>query len=178
MKATKFIGLATIALAAVSAQAQSNNGIYGEVGYTSVNYSEPGYSLSPAGVIRVSLGKNFSDNLALEAIAGFAATDGSLTTSGVTVKGRVDSMYGFYIKPQAQLSDSVSVFGRLGWVSSKLTATAPGVSISSSGSDVSYGVGASVKVAKNAAITFDYMTYYNKSGTKADGITAGVSFGF
>lgn len=173
---------AAIAAVSISAQAQStttgSKGLYGEIGYTSVNYTEPGYALSPAGVVRVILGGNLMENLAIDGMAGFGANDGSLTISGVTIKGHVDSFYGVYLKPKAKLSESIEVFGRIGYANSKLTASAPGIAISASGSDVSYGVGGSVKVAKNMSLNLDYMSYYNKNGTSVNGITLGLGFNF
>ena len=118
------------------------------------------------------------ENLAIDGMAGFGANDGSLTISGVTIKGHVDSFYGVYLKPKAKLSESIEVFGRIGYANSKLTASAPGIAISASGSDVSYGVGGSVKVAKNMSLNLDYMSYYNKNGTSVNGITLGLGFNF
>lgn len=132
------------------------------------------------GAARVILGYNLMENLAMDGMIAFGASDGSTTISGVTIKGRIDSGYGIYLKPKAKLSESIEVFGRLGYFNSKMTVWAPGtlVSLPSSGDDFSYGVGGSIKVSKDISLNLDYMSYYNKNGTSVNGVTLGLGFNF
>ncbi len=153
-------------------------GIYGEIGLTSLNYSEPGYALSPSGAIRVIVGADLAPNLALEGMAAFGTSEGSLAISGVLVKGKVDTMYGVYLKPKTKISDAIEVFGRVGFASAKATFTAPGFAYTTSGNDFSYGVGANFNVAKNASVGLDYMSYYNKTGVSVNGMTINIGFKF
>lgn len=177
---------AAIAAASIPAQAQSvpagGKGLYGEIGYTSLNYKGPVMSLSPMGAVRVILGYNLMENLAIDGMVAAGAGDGSTTVSGVAVKGRLDSGYGIYLKPKTKLSESIEVFGRLGYANTKSSATAsvPGftASASSSSDDFSYGVGASVKVTKDMSVNLDYMSYYNKNSESVNGFTLGLGFNF
>lgn len=153
-------------------------GIYGEIGLTSLNYSEPGYALSPSGAVRVIVGADLAPNLALEGMAAFGTSEGSLAISGVLVKGKVDTMYGVYLKPKTKISDAIEVFGRVGFASAKATFTAPGFAYTTSGNDFSYGVGANFNVAKNASVGLDYMSYYNKTGVSVNGMTINIGFKF
>ena len=183
MKYLKFHAVATACIAlsaAFSTQAQTtdNKAIYGEIGLTSLNYSEPGYAMSPAGAMRVIVGADLAPTLALEGMAAFGTYEGSLAISGILIKGKLDTLYGIYLKPKTKISDVIEVFGRVGFASAKMTATAPGVAITTSGNDLSYGVGASFNVAKNASIGLDYMSYYNKTGVSVNGMTLNIGFKF
>ncbi len=184
MKLSKFAIAAAIAAVSISAQAQSGTtggkGLYGEIGYASLNYKETAASLSTMGAARVILGYNLMENLAMDGMVAFGASDGSTTISGVTIKGRIDSGYGIYLKPKAKLSESIEVFGRLGYFNANMTVWVPGtpLSVSRSGDDFSYGIGGNVKVSKDMSLNLDYMSYYNKNGTTVNGVTLGLGFNF
>lgn len=181
MKISKLTAaLFTVAALGAHAQSKPDHRYYTEVGYTSMNYTEPGYPLSPAGVARIIVGAQMMENLSLEGMAGFGVSDGSLTISGINVKGRVDSTVGLYGKYTLKLSDAFDVFGRIGVANSNLTVSVPGtgISLSDSGGDLSYGFGASVKITDTIRATLDYMSYYRKDGITADGVTFGLGFSF
>lgn len=180
MKFVKLAFIGVIAAASVTAQAQSTltKGMHGEIGYTSINYTDSGYAPSPAGVVRVLIGNEFHENFAVEGMAGFGTNEGSFTATGVAVKRHIDNMFGIYLKPKAKLSDVVEVFGRIGYANIATTGTNAGVTDSTSVGSASYGVGASFNLNRTTALNVDYMTYYNKDGVKAGGPTFGVGFRF
>lgn len=179
MKVSKLAAaLFTVTALGAHAQSMPDHRYYGEIGYTSMNYTEPGYPLSPAGVARIIVGAKLMENISLEGMAGFGVSDGSLTISGINVTGRVDSTVGIYSKYTLKLSDAFDLYGRIGFANTKLTVSVPGLSLSDSGGDISYGIGASVKITETIKATLDYMSYYRKDGITADGITFGLGFSF
>jgi len=108
-KLTTTLGLAVLA---AGAQAQS---LYGEVGYTGLDYREPGLKVSP-GMVRGVVGYEFSPNLSMEGMVGLHG--GADTASGTTLK--LGNMVGVFGKVQAPLAEGVNVYGRLGVARSDL----------------------------------------------------------
>ena len=181
---------AAMLLAAGGAQAQmmsrgTAGAVYGELGYTMLKIQESGVSVKP-GMLRGIVGFNFGENLALEGLLGFGVRKDSSTTTfagtPVRVEGDVRHMFGVYVKPKVMVADSIELFGRLGYVDTRLrsSASVPGFSASnsSSGSDVSYGLGANFNVAPRAYVGVDYMRYYKKDDVKLDGVTVSVGYRF
>ena len=192
------IAAASTLLMLGTAQAQqartTAGGTYAEIGYSQLKLSGEGVSIKP-NAIRGIVGYDFHPNFAVEGMLAFGAGDDSISetaTSGAntataTVKVKLENAYGIYLKPKANLSDSLEVFGRLGYSHAKFKATADatlnGVSVGSesdSGSEggVSYGVGANFKFSPAAYVGVDYMHYYKKDGMKVEGVNVGVGFRF
>ena len=104
-----------------------------------------------------------------------------------TAKVKLKQAYGIYVKPKANVTDALELFGRLGYSHVKLGVDAsvavPGlgtVSMGDSGSDggFSYGLGANFKFSPTTYVGVDYMRYVKKDGVKVDGLTVGVGFRF
>ena len=177
-KLAQVSALAVLSFAAMSVSAQpSPSKIYGEVGYTQLSYKESGYKADP-GVLRAVIGTEINPNVNLEAMIGVGITDGSTRISNVTVTSQVDRFWGLYVRPKVMLSPDVELFGRVGYASSKVTASIPGYALSDSGNSMSYGAGVSFKVAQNTSLVADYMSYYSKDGVKATGFSVGLGFKF
>ncbi len=162
-KLTTTLGL--VALAA-GAQAQS---LYGEVGYTGLDYREPGLKVSP-GMVRGVVGYELTPNVSVEGMVGLHG--GSDTASGTTL--RLNNMVGVFGKVQAPLAEGVNVYGRLGAVRSDLKAN--GVSDADTG--LAYGVGMSYDLSKTTYLNADYTKYYDRHDQKLEGLTVGVGFRF
>jgi outer membrane immunogenic protein len=178
VKLAKFFITGAIAAASVAATAQSiDNSVYAEVGYTSINYAEPATSTT-MGVLRLIVGKEISEGLAVEGMLGAAAGDGSGTLLNIPYTIKTNTMYGIYLKPKAKISPDFEVFGRLGWAASNLTASVGNISVSTDNKGVSYGAGLGYQVAKNIWANLDYMSYYDKDGVSGKGPTIGVSIKF
>ena len=166
---TKFTKISTalgFALLAAGAQAQS---MYGEVGYTGLEYKEPGLKVSP-GMVRGVVGYEFSPNLAMEGMVGL--NGGSDSASGTTLK--LNNMVGVFGKVQAPLADGLNVYGRLGMARTSLKAN--GVSDSDTG--LAYGVGMTYDLSKTTYLNADYTMYHDRNDQKLDGVTVGVGFRF
>ncbi len=158
----------TLGLLALAAGAQAQS-LYGEVGYTGLDYREPGLKVSPD-MVRGVVGYQFTPNLSMEGMVGLHAN--SDTASGTTLK--LDNMVGVFGKVQAPLAEGVNVYGRLGVVRSDLKAN--GVSDARTG--LAYGAGISYDLSKTTYLNADYTKYYDRRDQKLEGLTFGVGFRF
>ena len=184
MKTLIVSAISTLALfGAAHAQTQEPR-LYGELGYTNLKLSEEGFS-GTAGLLRGIVGYTVHPNFAVEGMLGFGVKDAkdridSGVPMDVTMKAK--QAFGVFLKPKAQVTDDLEVFGRVGYVNTKIdlavTDATGSFSGSDSDSDVAYGFGASYRVAPQAYVTLDYMNYYKKDGFKADGFTLGVGYRF
>ncbi len=165
--------LAVLAAGAASAQSMSeDSGYYGEIGYTPISISGGGLTFKPK-LARFTVGKDINENLSVEGMYG--ATVSKDNYQGVDVSA---SAYGIFLKPKIEVSKDTEVFARVGWVKSDIKGTWTGGSASSSGSDVSYGLGVQTKFTKDVYGQVDYMNYYDKNGTTSKGFTVSVGTGF
>ncbi len=155
-----------LALLAAGAQAQS---VYGEVGYTGLDYKEPGLKVRPA-MVRGVVGYEFTPSLAMEGMVGLHG--GSDTSSGTTLK--LDNMVGVFGKVQAPVTDALKVYGRLGVARTSLKAN--GVSDSDTG--LAYGAGVTYDLSKTTYLNADYTKYYDRGDQKLEGLTVGVGYRF
>lgn len=166
---TRFTKISTtLGLALLAAGAQAQN-LYGELGYTALDYREPGLKLSP-GMVRGVAGYEVTPNLAVEGMLGF--NGGSDTASGST--RQLNNMVGVFGKAQTNVTDALKVYGRLGVARTSLKAN--GVSDSDTG--LAYGAGVSYDISKAVYLNADYTKYYDRKDQKIEGFTAGVGYRF
>lgn len=168
--------LATMGSPAVLAQR-----VYGELGYSSLSLklSVPVLGLrasaSPT-MARGLIGLQLTDALALEAIGGVQASDGTYTASNTAVryKGRVDQLYGVYVTPKVGLGP-VELFGRVGMAHTKLGFDGLG-----SGSDrrLSYGGGLRLMPTSRLSLSMDYMNYLDSGGASVNGYSLSLGLRF
>lgn len=174
----KALLIAGSGLLALSAQAQ---GLYGEVGYSMLNYDEssPGINsqIEPTAV-RGIIGYELNPNLAVETHLSLGLSDDTARVAGVSVKGEVENSVGLFVKPKVRLGESVELFGRAGVTSTKVSASAGPFSASDRGTGFAYGAGASFNLTQNLSLNADYMNTYDRKGVKVDGVTFGVGFRF
>lgn len=158
---------------------------YAEAGYTFVNYEESYdgdlFKSSPK-VIRLIGGAELSKNVAVEAMIGFNGGSDSVNYNGYDFSDaqiKIGPIYGFYIKPKAELAPNFEVFGRLGYTRATATASFVGYgSEKASDSDFSYGVGATYNIDPKVSINVDYMSYLNKTTYTANGFSIGLGYKF
>lgn len=160
---------------------------YVEIGYTSTDYSNSvvasgrSYDIkaSPS-AIRGILGHEFNPNFSLEGMLGQGLSDSSLSVSGIStpVNLKIDTMYGIYAKPKAQVSPDLEVFARVGYAHTSGTMSYQNSSSSSSGNSFSYGLGMSYSINKQMSVNFDAMSYYDKNSVSATGTTIGIGYKF
>ena len=198
MKLIAIAAASTLLMLGGAAQAQQARstvgGTYAELGYTQLKFSGEGASLKPS-ALRGIVGYDFHPNFAVEGMLAFGVRDDSISetvvsgtdTATANVKVKLQHAYGVYLKPKANVTDALEVFGRLGYTRAKVKGTADvslnGVNVgsmsdSSSDGGVSYGLGANFKFSPAAYVGIDYMHYFKKDGVKAEGFTVGVGFRF
>jgi len=159
------------ALASLGAQADGNG--YVEAGLTQLTLSSGGYSVKPSNAL-VRVGYQFTRNFSAELLG--AASVSSDTLAGASFK--VDSAYGAYLKGQIEVAPKFELFARLGWLRATLTGSAPGISLTSSDSGVSYGVGAQYLFTNSWYLQGDYASYYDKNGGTIKGPSLGIGYRF
>jgi hypothetical protein len=156
IKLIKASTLAGLALLAMAAHAQS---MYGELGFGALTYNEPGLKLKP-GLVRGLLGYQISPNVSAEGMLGVGANTDTAAGSGASLK--VNNVVGAFVRAQANVTSSFSVYGRLGGAYTKLRVNGA----SDSGS------------SKSLYLNADYMNYYDRNNQKIDGYTLGVGLRF
>lgn len=155
-----------LVLLAAGVQAQS---MYGEVGYTGLEYKEPGVKVSP-GMVRGVVGYDITPNVAVEGMLGL--NGGSDTGSGTHLK--INNMVGVFGKVQAPVTDALKVYGRLGVARTSLKAN--GVSDHDTG--LAYGAGVTYDLSQTTYLNADYTMYHDRNNQKLDGFTVGVGLRF
>lgn len=164
---------AFLALGAAQAQQQAPaSPFYGELGYSFQRHDGPGFRTAPHS-LRGIAGYNFHPNLAVEGMAAFGIRDDS--DNGVTSKVR--SQLGVFVKPKYAF-DNFEVFGRLGWVQSRIRTSSAAGSTSNSEGDFAWGLGANYNINPKTYVGVDYLRSYDKGGSTIDGVTLGVGFRF
>lgn len=176
MKKTLVFAAALLAFGGAYAQ-KSTLPVYGEVGYSFIKIEDESDDIK-LGALRGIAGIEVHPNVALEGMIGFGVKDENINILGTDVKVKLERFYGLYVKPKLKVTNELELFARLGYAHSKVKASALGTSSSDSEGDASYGVGASYSFSPRAYGTIDYMSYYNKDGVKANGVTLGVGFRF
>lgn len=173
-------------LAAGAAQAQSAakssaSGFYGEVGFTPLEFKDPGIKLYPKQV-RLIGGYDVHPNLAVEGLIGLGAKEDKVEANGVTLKFNVDYTVGLFLKPKVAVTPELELFGRVGYARTKYGFSSSvgdmDVSVSTSKNDTAYGVGAAYALNEKISINLDYMSYFSKDDAKIKGITLGVGMKF
>lgn len=174
----KIVAIAAVALTATAAQAQ---GAYGELGYSRLNFEnrDGGFSakVNPS-MVRGIAGYELNPNLAVEGLLGLGAGSDDVSVGGVTVKGKVEHVYGAFVKPKIRLGESVELFARAGVAGTKVSARSGNLSVSDSGGSFAYGAGMSFALGGNTSLNADYMNYYDRKGIKVDGVNIGVGMKF
>ena len=193
MTSTRLIAIAAVALAAAgAAQAQSmrmpQSGRWtAELGYTPLDVRSSSLTLKPSAV-RAGIGYQLHHNLDVEGLALFRANTDNATASvgGVptNVDVRMKPSVGLFAKPKMTLGERLDVFGRLGWMDTRVShsASLPGASASFSdgGNDFAYGLGANWRFGRTNAmyLGLDWMRYHDKDALRVDGWTASLGLRF
>ena len=171
------IAAAAAFLAWGSAQAQQQptrqGPFYGELGYSFLRHdSGLGFRANPQ-ALRGIIGYNLHPNLAVEGMAAFGTRD----DNDQGFNSKIRHQYGVFAKPKYAI-DNFEVFGRLGWVQSKLRTTSAAGTVHESGGDFAWGVGANYNINPTTYVGVDYLRSHDKGSSKIDGVTVGVGFRF
>lgn len=171
----------TLVSAAAAGHAQSTDPtLYGEIGYSSVSVSIKDGTDSTKfkpDLLTGVIGYRLNPNLSVEALLGFGVGDSGVKFNGSSVpaKGELGTSYGVFLRPSAPVSESVELFGRVGFVRSTLKLSTAGLSLSDSDTGFAYGIGANVHLSQRSYLQANWTSYYNKGGTKLEGL--GLAWG-
>jgi hypothetical protein len=172
------IGLATIALAGLTAPTYAaNGGLY--FGVDAMNWTFDQYGATPStdngkasGTgFRGVIGSNFSPNFGWE---GHLGMGGSGASGGALGTISMDAIAGFFVRGNVPLGRGGDIHGLLGFSSARFSNA---VSTTLQGG-LSYGFGAQFAFSQSAAVRADYVLYTSDSIWKASAVTVGVNFGF
>jgi opacity protein-like surface antigen len=156
--------------------AHAQDGLYAGALISRLTYSEDGLSdLNPT-AIGFKLGTQINPNFAVEARLGTGLSED--TIDGTDIDLELDNFIGVYGKGIFPLSESVSLYGLVGYTHGKLTASNSIGSVSDSDSDFSFGFGADFALSKSASIGVEWARLFEGDGYEVDGLSVGVSFKF
>ena len=128
--------LALAAAPLAAAHAQSGQSAYGEVGYARVSFDDVGFNAAGG-----RLGLDINEYFGVEGEAFFGVGEDSSTVMGVDVDASLNYSVGLYGVLRASVREATDVYGRLGYASSEVEASAMGASVSGSEDAVAGGVG-------------------------------------
>ncbi len=177
---TTAVAIALTALGAHAQTAQSATPFYGSIGYEAIDITargSNGTARTQPGMLLGTIGYQLHPNLAVEGVLGGTVRKDDVKLNGFNtgIDGSVDSAYGVFVKPSLNLTDRLSVFGRVGYVHTKTSLSAGNVSVSDSSEDVAYGLGASYDLTATSYVQAGWTQYRDRKGVEADGW--GVSYG-
>ncbi|KCZ60228.1 outer membrane beta-barrel protein [Hyphomonas chukchiensis] len=150
MKLALTTALTIAALAATPALAQEK-GFYGTFGYG--NYSADDADL---GAIQLRGGYNFNEFLGAEIEGAIGVADESTSIAGVDVDVELENSYGAYAVGRIPFSEKADVFGRVGYVSTEIKASASGFSASADDDAAALGIGGDYYFAPNQGVRLGY----------------------
>lgn len=184
MKSTRLLAFAATCIALSTAQAQSTpdtpTKMYAEIGYTALDYKETSafgtWKTSPSALSGV-FGYQVHPNLGVEAFLGLGTGKDNVKLNGIglPMDTKLDSMVGVFVRPSWAVSDSIDLFGRVGWVETKLTHSAFGYSLSQKDDSVAYGIGANFNLSKTSYLQASWTRFFSKDKIKIEGL--GVAYG-
>ena len=113
------------------------------------------------------------------AVEGFYADFGevSATVNGTDVDVDYDG-YGLSVVGILPATDNFDVFAKLGYYHAEADASSSVGSVSSSGSDVTYGIGASYSFTEAFAVRAEWERFNTDDDADIDLLSAGVSYSF
>lgn len=150
MKLAITLAMTFVAFTAAPAFAQ-DTGFYATIGYG--NYSADDADL---GAVQLRGGYTFNAFLGAEIEGAVGIADESTTIAGVSANVELENAYGAYAVGRIPFSEKADVFGRVGYVSTKIKASAGGVSASADDDAAALGLGGNYYFAPNQAIRLGY----------------------
>ena len=158
-----------VASTALSATASAEtNGWYVEGEYRNLSITEAGLSADLGG-LGFAVGRELSDNFAVEFVAGFGVNDE--TVQDVTLE--IDRYFGLILKPNIDINEKFNIFLDLGYVDLQAQGSGFGVTIKESSSEFVWGLGAEIDFSDAVYGSIGYTNI-----DSADGIQLGIGYRF
>jgi outer membrane immunogenic protein len=165
--------LATAALTLIAAPAmaqQPASPVTGSIGYTQLDTDG-----GDLGAITGRVGYDFTRNFGIEGEASIGVKDSDITFAGVDGKLKHDWDAAAYGVAKLPVNENLELFGRLGYGTTRATASIPGASVSADGESVNYGIGANYFIDGQNGIRADWTRRdFRGDGGQADAY--GLSF--
>jgi opacity protein-like surface antigen len=175
-----FASLLAVASASFAQSNTPQSNLYGEFAYQSFELESddfPGLSTNN-GVVSGIIGHKFHPNLSAELFLAGNVDEGSDTIGGQPFETKIKNSYGVFVRPSTMVGDKVEVFGRLGYVRSKLEFSAPGISESESDGSFAYGLGANYYFSDRLYGQLSYTSLYDKDDVELKGFGAAIGYRF
>ncbi len=121
------------------------------------------------------IGYGLHPNWAVEAAVGLRLEKDSANRSagGGSVNAQLNSTYGLYLKPRVQVSEACELFGRVGYLRSKLE-----LADSFTRSSTAWGLGLNYAIDRNTYLTVGYNELFKKDDVTVKGVNLGVGYRF
>jgi opacity protein-like surface antigen len=172
------VAAASVLLMLGTAQAQTRAPLYGELGYSFLEFKADGFKTKPH-ALRGIVGYEFHPNVAAEGMLAFGVRSDDVNVGGVNVDTKLRHAFGVFVKPKYNFGPA-EVFARVGYARVKVKATAclagACVSDSDSDGDVAWGFGANYNINPRMYVGADWMRLNDDDGGKIQGLT--INFGY
>jgi len=169
------VALSLILSASTAAYAEDSKMLL-EVGYAAVGIEDEGFDVD-VGALNLGIGIEVHENLNINANYAVGVSDDTVIVLGTPVSAELNSIFSVFFEPKTELSDGVELYGRLGYYTAEVQASANGVSISDDTSDFAYGAGLRFDIGDSAYVTPAYTVYNDDEGdVTAMSIAVGMKF--
>ncbi|KEI71460.1 porin family protein [Endozoicomonas elysicola] len=144
-----------------------------------LDYSENGFEDMSVTAAAAKLGFQATDHISGELRVGFGLNDDSATAMGEDISLEIDNYFGAYGRVGMPVGDFYP-YAVAGFTRVELTAgvTSMGVSMSDSGTSVSYGVGVDYSINEAISLNAEYMNLYDRDAVEIGGFSVGATYHF
>lgn len=183
----KYKYLLALSCLSVASHSVADSGFYSGVQWGSFNYTEePVVAQAPKIdseiiTLGLQLGYQLNDYFSSEVRGGAQPADKrekvSILDKEVDVRFRLKYFYSAYLKAGIDYK-FLTLYGLAGYSEVSLEASAPeaGVSLSSTGSGLSYGVGLGLVNSDDVTVSLEYLSLYDEDYITLDGVNLSFSF--
>lgn len=137
--------------------------------YSILDFEEEGIPDLDFGALNLRGGVEFNDYISAELRYGFGVKDDSV---GV-VDFELERSFGLYLRGGAEVANGVKPYAMIGYTDLEISASGPGGSADESSSDLGFGIGVDIDVAKDLVFNLEYANFYNKDDTEVSGFSLG-----
>ena len=170
------LSLALAAMGPMSLQAQEAPTLYGGLGVSTLQWSDKERVFDGVRTTGVSamVGYRAMRHLAIEAELGTGVSDDSVSYNGLRINVENKDYYGIYLRPFVAVTDSIELYGKLGYVSANLSAKLPGETETARKNDISYGLGAALNLTRSLSVHAEVTQLFDKDDIKITAATIGI----
>ncbi|ART81913.1 hypothetical protein CBP31_04115 [Oceanisphaera profunda] len=173
--AFKKLTTVSLAVAALSfgSQAMAEHYVGGNISAMNVENSWNGAEADLV-ALYARLGTEFTENFSGEIRVGTGLDDDKVNGNKV----ELNYFYGAYVRGTIPIADAFYPYAIVGATRAELEESSLGQSIKGSGTDISFGVGADIRLTSNTDLNIEYMNYYDKNDISVNGLSLGFTYRF